>query len=77
MLAAMFAVDSKLKPGIEEDGAFFLDRDPKVFEVSNILNVMLNLVAAPPRNCIELCCKIIHGDIYNMSSVYGQTIGLI
>ena len=34
MLAAMFNVDSNFsKPGIMRDGAYCLDRDPKVFEV--------------------------------------------
>ena len=34
MLAAMFAPDSKMAPGILTDGAYFLDRDPEVFKVS-------------------------------------------
>ena len=33
MLARMFAVDSKLAPGIMSNGAFFLDREPDVFKV--------------------------------------------
>ena len=37
MLAAMFAPDSKMAPGILTDGAYFLDRDPKVFEVKKWL----------------------------------------
>ena len=33
MLAAMFKMDSNFgKPGIQEDGAYFLDRDPEVFK---------------------------------------------
>ena len=33
MLAAMFAPGSSRAPGILTDGAYFLDRDPKMFEV--------------------------------------------
>ena len=39
MLAAMFNVDSNFsKPGIQENGAYFLDRDPKVFEVLYLIS---------------------------------------
>ena len=37
MLAAMFAPGSSRAPGILTDGAFFIDRDPKVFEVIFLL----------------------------------------
>ena len=36
MLAKMFAIDSSLAPGILSNGAYFLDRDPKVFKVNVI-----------------------------------------
>ena len=34
MLAAMFKMDSNFgKTGIQEDGSYFLDRDPEMFKV--------------------------------------------
>ena len=41
MLAAMFAPGSSRAPSILTDGAFFLDRDPKVFEVQSSLKFHL------------------------------------
>ena len=44
MLAAMFAPGSSRAPDILTNGAYFLDRDPKVFEV-NLLWI-LSLICA-------------------------------
>ena len=67
MLAAMFAPGSSRAPGILTDGAFFLDRDPKMFEVIFLYIHICNKIMPLHQQIIQALCPC---NIYTFTDFF-------
>lgn len=75
MLAKMFDPESRMEPGVERDGAYFLDRDPHTFSI--VLNYLRSgvLFADKPIELQAVLCEARYFSLLGLEELVMQKLG--